>query len=91
MFFLDFPWSSKVDEMRTGIFQINSFQPWQLETINLPLTDHDWILIMPTGGGKSLCYQLPAVISDGKINKTNFFFKYKNIQIFRYNNCFFHH
>ncbi|CAF0892643.1 unnamed protein product [Rotaria sp. Silwood1] len=61
----DFPWSSKVNEMRTEIFQINSFRPWQLETINVTLSGYDCILIMPTGGGKSLCYQLPAIVSDG--------------------------
>jgi len=63
---LDFPWSSKVDQVRSEIFKINSFRQWQLETINVTLSGHDCILIMPTGGGKSLCYQLPAVISDGK-------------------------
>ncbi|CAF3442463.1 unnamed protein product [Rotaria socialis] len=61
----DFPWNSKIDEMRTEIFKIDSFRPWQLETVNVTLAGHDCILIMPTGGGKSLCYQLPAVISDG--------------------------
>jgi ATP-dependent helicase YprA (DUF1998 family) len=65
--FLDFPWSEKVDEIRTEIFKINSFRQWQLETINVTLSGYDCILIMPTGGGKSLCYQLPALISDGKI------------------------
>ncbi len=67
IFFLDFSWSSKVDEVRTEIFKINSFRHLQLETINVTLSGLDCILIMPTGGGKSLCYQLPAVISDGKI------------------------
>ncbi|CAF0835104.1 unnamed protein product [Rotaria sordida] len=61
----DFPWSLNVDKVRTEIFKINSFRQWQLETINVTLSGHDCILIMPTGGGKSLCYQLPAVISDG--------------------------
>ncbi len=64
---LDFPWSSKVDEIRTEIFKINSFRHLQLETINVTLSNQDCILIMPTGGGKSLCYQLPAMISDGKL------------------------
>ena len=64
---LDFPWSSQVEQVRTEIFKIDSFRQWQLETINVTLSGHDCILIMPTGGGKSLCYQLPALISDGKI------------------------
>ena len=63
---LDFPWSAKVEEVRKKIFKINSFRQWQLETINVALSNHDCILIMPTGGGKSLCYQLPAIISDGQ-------------------------
>jgi ATP-dependent DNA helicase Q1 len=67
--FLDFSWSSKVNEVRTEVFKINSFRHLQLETINVTLSNHDCILIMPTGGGKSLCYQLPAMISDGKIKK----------------------
>jgi ATP-dependent DNA helicase Q1 len=69
--FSDFSWSTKVNEIRTEIFQINSFRQWQLETINVTLSNHDCILIMPTGGGKSLCYQLPAIVSDGKTE--NFF------------------
>lgn len=63
---LDFPWSAEVERVRKEIFKINSFRQWQLETINVTLSNQDCILIMPTGGGKSLCYQLPAVISDGK-------------------------
>lgn len=61
----DFAWSPRVTEVLQNIFQIKSFRPWQLETINVSLSNLDCILIMPTGGGKSLCYQLPALISDG--------------------------
>jgi len=75
--YLDFPWSSKVKQIRTDVFKMNTFRQWQLETINATLSGHDCILIMPTGGGKSLCYQLPAVISDGKIK--HFFVNLNNL------------
>jgi len=61
----DFPWSTQVQDVLQNVFQIQSFRLWQLETINVALSNLDCILIMPTGGGKSLCYQLPGVISDG--------------------------
>jgi len=62
------------------VFKINSFRQWQLETINVALSGHDCILIMPTGGGKSLCYQLPALISDGK-NKKKTFVHFKKLSV----------
>lgn len=39
--------------------------PQQLQTINCVLARKDALLIAPTGGGKSLTYQLPALINDG--------------------------
>ncbi|XP_013412024.1 ATP-dependent DNA helicase Q1 [Lingula anatina] len=61
----DFPWSQKLDERRNVIFQIPNYRPHQLETMNATLSGKDCILIMPTGGGKSLCFQLPALVSKG--------------------------
>ncbi|XP_064116589.1 ATP-dependent DNA helicase Q1-like [Macrobrachium nipponense] len=61
----DFPWSSKLDEIRNSVFRISEFRPYQLPTMNATLSGTDCILIMPTGGGKSLCYQLPALICKG--------------------------
>lgn len=60
-----FAWSEKVEKAREDIFKIRKFRPLQLECINATMAGRDCILIMPTGGGKSLCFQLPAVISKG--------------------------
>ncbi|XP_072000856.1 ATP-dependent DNA helicase Q1-like isoform X2 [Engystomops pustulosus] len=61
----DFSWSQKVKEHLQKSFQLSSFRRLQLETINATMAGKDLFLIMPTGGGKSLCYQLPAVCSEG--------------------------
>lgn len=61
----NFPWSEEVENAREDVFNIKTFRPFQLECINATMAGNDCILIMPTGGGKSLCFQLPAVISKG--------------------------
>jgi ATP-dependent DNA helicase RecQ len=46
-------------------FGFNKFKGTQEKAIESLLAGHDTFVIMPTGGGKSLCYQLPAIISEG--------------------------
>ena len=47
------------------IFGYDSFRGEQEEIIKNLLDNNDSMIIMPTGGGKSMCYQLPALISNG--------------------------
>ena len=46
------------------LFGFQEFRPGQAEAVRAALHDRDALIVMPTGAGKSLCYQLPALMRD---------------------------
>ncbi len=59
---------ASTDRLRKGLekfFGLKEFRAGQLEIINSVMNGFDTLAVMPTGGGKSVCYQLPALLSDG--------------------------
>lgn len=60
-----YPHTEVMNEMLHQKFGLTAYRPLQEEIINASLTQHDCFVLMPTGGGKSLCYQLPALLTPG--------------------------
>nr|XP_050869431.1 recQ-like DNA helicase Blm [Vespula vulgaris] len=62
---LNYPHSREMLKIFRQKFGLYSFRPNQLQAINAALLGFDCFVLMPTGGGKSLCYQMPALLVPG--------------------------
>src|SRR5574344_203009 len=56
---------STPEQVLKNVFGFETFRPLQREIIQNVLDGRDTLAVMPTGGGKSLCYEIPALIMDG--------------------------
>ncbi len=56
---------SRKQQVLQEVFGFGSFRPLQDQAVDKILAGEDVLLILSTGGGKSLCYQLPALLMDG--------------------------
>ena len=55
----------RAEEILSSVFGFEGFRPGQAEIVAAVAEGRNTLAIMPTGGGKSLCYQLPALLGDG--------------------------
>jgi superfamily II DNA helicase RecQ len=66
------PYYPEVMRALKSVFGHDKFRKNQLEAIIATLEGRDVVKLMPTGGGKSLCYQLPAILKCGKTRGVTF-------------------
>ncbi|MFA0115984.1 ATP-dependent DNA helicase RecQ [Vibrio sp. 10N.261.46.E11] len=57
--------ANDAQDILQDVFGYQSFRDGQQEVIDLAVEGKDSLVIMPTGGGKSLCYQIPALVREG--------------------------
>ncbi|HEY9636039.1 MAG TPA: DEAD/DEAH box helicase, partial [Coleofasciculaceae cyanobacterium] len=59
------PQFHSLEEALKHFFGYDTFRPGQQQIVEEALQKRDLLIIMPTGGGKSLCFQLPALLKPG--------------------------
>lgn len=62
----EFEWSTALFVALKRTFRLETFRDYQKSAINAVMSGEDVLLVMSTGGGKSLVYQLPALVSEGE-------------------------
>ncbi|KAJ3823997.1 P-loop containing nucleoside triphosphate hydrolase protein [Lentinula raphanica] len=60
-----FQWDASMEDKMKSVFGIQSFRLCQRGVCNANMDGRDIVVVMPTGGGKSLTYQLPAILNTG--------------------------
>ncbi|MCZ6836143.1 MAG: RecQ family ATP-dependent DNA helicase [Planctomycetota bacterium] len=58
------PLHQRITEVTQRYWGFNTLRPLQAEAIQAGLEHRDSLVVMPTGGGKSLCYQVPPIVAD---------------------------
>ncbi|CAE6425387.1 unnamed protein product [Rhizoctonia solani] len=65
-------YKDEIMEKLKNVFGLESFRTNQARAVDATMSGQDVFVLMPTGGGKSLCYQLPAVCTTGRTRGVTF-------------------